>query len=689
MSIKNNKKNGEAESSSQMPAGDLEQYGVWVKAGPETVEEDAFTNDDFELSDLSDSTADLTAEEENLLGSLEENSPEDSGDLSFDSEDDFSFPDIEDLKLEDTKQEDAESSIINDSGDDFSFPDIEDIQENASTSLSLSALEEDLSLPEEEALTTDSAEQSEAPEESAAAESMDLDFTLDEEAFGEDNSEDFNDIAAVEQEMSAPPAEKPEEEEEKAPETEKAPPAAPPPAAQPSQDSVNILSKIEEELASIKAELAELKKELSGLRSVPSVSSGAAETDAHHKNPAADSGFFADDEDEDETIALTGDELDNILSTADITEANGEPDVLPDDIDFNFGAEASEASADAGISDDELTIDFGPAPETETAGISLDAGEDAEESAPFEEIEESEEINIDLDEQEDSAAFEESAGTEDISAQDEEPALSADEIDNFEFEGAEEEDLGVEISEPEDIISAPPESPVVFEEEDIISLDDVPAAAETIPLTTPEEQAIIDEYNRELDNFGSEELHVGEDVLADGETPALVFERNLETGEAQEKEISEKIPLDDSALNEYAEGEETGAEFDLDSLQESETAEISDTEAEAEEETPPAFEEELAEIEIEAPAPAEAPEEKAATSPERTRKAKKEPPKKSAEEEETAGTEFPETIKDEIKSVLKYMDQLLESLPEDKIQEFAQSEHFDVYRRLFEELGLE
>jgi len=34
------------------------------------------------------------------------------------------------------------------------------------------------------------------------------------------------------------------------------------------------------------------------------------------------------------------------------------------------------------------------------------------------------------------------------------------------------------------------------------------------------------------------------------------------------------------------------------------------------------------------------------------------------------------------------MDQLLESLPEDKIREFAKSEHFDVYKKLFEELGI-
>ena len=51
--------------------------------------------------------------------------------------------------------------------------------------------------------------------------------------------------------------------------------------------------------------------------------------------------------------------------------------------------------------------------------------------------------------------------------------------------------------------------------------------------------------------------------------------------------------------------------------------------------------------------------------------------------------ELPERLKDEIRSVLSYMDQLLDTLPDDKIEEFAQSEHFAVYKRMFEELGLE
>ena len=52
-------------------------------------------------------------------------------------------------------------------------------------------------------------------------------------------------------------------------------------------------------------------------------------------------------------------------------------------------------------------------------------------------------------------------------------------------------------------------------------------------------------------------------------------------------------------------------------------------------------------------------------------------------------TPIPENLKGELRSVLNYMDKLLDSLPEEKIQEFAASDHFKVYKRLFEELGLE
>jgi hypothetical protein len=52
------------------------------------------------------------------------------------------------------------------------------------------------------------------------------------------------------------------------------------------------------------------------------------------------------------------------------------------------------------------------------------------------------------------------------------------------------------------------------------------------------------------------------------------------------------------------------------------------------------------------------------------------------------GTDIPVTLKNELRTVLSYMDQLLESLPEEKIEEFAKSEYFDSYKKLFKELGL-
>ncbi|MDR1956057.1 MAG: hypothetical protein LBQ30_04310, partial [Treponema sp.] len=46
----------------------------------------------------------------------------------------------------------------------------------------------------------------------------------------------------------------------------------------------------------------------------------------------------------------------------------------------------------------------------------------------------------------------------------------------------------------------------------------------------------------------------------------------------------------------------------------------------------------------------------------------------------------PFNLKQEVKNVLLFMDQILESLPEDKIGEFAESNHFITYKNLFTEL---
>src|SRR6056297_3748162 len=79
---------------------DLEEYGVWVKAGPEDVDENEGESL-FGLADLDEEEGEttLTSEEEDLLADLEESEPEaeDAGSIeSLDLEaDDLSLDDLD------------------------------------------------------------------------------------------------------------------------------------------------------------------------------------------------------------------------------------------------------------------------------------------------------------------------------------------------------------------------------------------------------------------------------------------------------------------------------------------------------------------------------------------------------------------------------------------------------------------
>jgi hypothetical protein len=50
--------------------------------------------------------------------------------------------------------------------------------------------------------------------------------------------------------------------------------------------------------------------------------------------------------------------------------------------------------------------------------------------------------------------------------------------------------------------------------------------------------------------------------------------------------------------------------------------------------------------------------------------------------------QIPSELKTELKNILSYMDQILESLPEEKFEELAKSEYFGSYKKLFNRLGL-
>jgi pilus assembly protein FimV len=276
----------------------LEQYGVWVKVKPRDVTAPVL-DESFELSDLEapksgagaraggqasaafggsqdisfrGGESALTAEEEKLLDELETELEPDTSVPAV------SVPDEEPLLA------------------DSELPDIESAARTGSSDLELAG-GEDEELPElEEDLGSSPSRSS-----SRSSEPAEVEVTLSEDVAEE---ESFDDLAALETELASV--------------TTKTRGAAGASAAfAASQNasfgpggSAEILARIEDELKSIRADLTQLRTDLSGLRKSAAASDGKGSS----AEAGVKGGFL--DEDEDETIALTGDELDNILNTA-------------------------------------------------------------------------------------------------------------------------------------------------------------------------------------------------------------------------------------------------------------------------------------------------------------------------------------------------------------------------------------
>ena len=419
------------------------------------------------------------------------------------------------------------------------------------------------------------------------------------------------------------------------------------------RDESSVLVNIEKELLSIKNELNELKQELATLRSG---GGAAAEQRKSQEDSSEDmelslgtptgekGGFFEDEEDEDETIALTGDELDHILDTAEFTEQRGQPTEY-EDLDLRLddslspgaggkataageevargeaaGEEVASTAEETGTPIEEITL------EDMTGESALEELEPEEEDQETEGSNELEELDLDLggDEEEEVAEAPQEAPSEPTAEPSSDEELSVEFDDLTGSTGGNDVDALANLD-------------VDSELADIEELTDEPNAEEGEPDTSE-----IDSI--EIDLPGDEEDEA-ESGFAGADTAVEDFEPEL--GEPV-LEIPEEGDAEDEA-------EELGGyEFDLE--------EELEPEDEEEAETAPAESE---------PTPTQTAAGTAASST------------------GSEAGELPENLKQEIRSVLSYMDQLLESLPEEKIQEFARSEHFEVYKRLFEELGLE
>ncbi|MCX7028887.1 MAG: hypothetical protein NTU62_02060 [Spirochaetes bacterium] len=389
-----------------------------------------------------------------------------------------------------------------------------------------------------------------------------------------------------------------------------------------------ILSRIERELRSIRSDLSALKKELADLRR-PGAGMAPDSTEAGPK-----AGFF--EEEEDDTIALTGDELDNILNTADITEEAAEAPAAEADL-----AEVGDAGT---LSDRGDILDY---EEPAAAAESI--------AEPVEELEAVTDLELELP---DSAPVElmlDDAGA--TSAETGElPTLDLEGIP--EIEGAGEAELE--------------ELPA---EEDTIADADLVADLEEIPGTPgPKPQSTFPEVDlKELaatQDTGHESILSMDDLAASdlAELEAVAEDSAPAAGASIEIDFEQAAAPAEAGTG-VEEVETLEAVEDLEDLEE-----VAET-LEAVEDL-----EEVAETLEEAPAV-----EEPVRKPEPPRPARQTEPAPAAGQTLVMN----ESLKKDLRNVLGVIDELLDALPEKKIREFAKSEHFAVYKKLFEDLGLD
>ena len=404
---------------------------------------------------------------------------------------------------------------------------------------------------------------------------------------------------------------------------------------------VSDLSGLKDEINALKNDLAELKEK----NTLDNISSGQNDGEQPAENeielpvqsePAEEPGGFFNSDEEDDTIALSGDELSNIVSNADFTEETAEPDTQYDEsteetvteeqpeqeLPEDFSADFSNDTPFGGIEDTVIPD------EEPDSGLSMDINEEILEEPNLDDIE----TNADIPEEIEIPKVDDIAET-----QDEEPTLddilvessSTDFMDSVTDSTNMQPDI--EITEPVEPELAEEEAAITKEEADDITSE---YSADTAENTEP----VLDEDTAlELPEESSSDAENTAEESTDDIFNETAIEDAQHTQDAMMNDIMNEAPSVDNALSEE----------NVDYLSKDNTV-LSDDEAA------------VAESE----------------------------PEPSAETEQTDTSDLPSDIKEDVKSVLLYMDQLLENLPEDKIMEFAKSEQFTTYKKLFNELGL-
>ena len=397
--------------------------------------------------------------------------------------------------------------------------------------------------------------------------------------------------------------------------------------------ATELLMKIADEISDLKTELTNLKAGLA-LNSNVSGKTSEKENLPYQEEKAAEpesSGFFSDD-DTDETIALTGDELNNILITADFTEEQNAEEA---------GGEHSEASEEYEVPP-VLTKDIVPGIEE---SVMSDPAFEASITEP------------DTKKAPDAAVIPEAKG---------EKALAADPVFNV---------------EPVPITSLP---------EDLSYLDDESEVAENgagmidgveVHHNTVKEGEPVEEAETAEDETAFEDISIEAFDIPDEQEIALPPQDTLAKAEQSDPSgdtarTIHELQTDEDFTNPFDNGSDDSAvelkeEIIEQPFKAEEPAHASPSENSADETLTL---DDIPELEPE--------EETAAPSKQQ------ETLLQAATRKREQTVSIPLELKNEIKSVLAYMDQLLEALPEQKIEEFAKSDYFETYKHLFEELGI-
>jgi hypothetical protein len=684
------------ENVSMDDANEISIDDVQLEATEQTIEMDNTTSDSVtEIPTEDEFTANITEENSfisddlEISPTLEEPVIEDSVSEELETEPTIEFnTEVEEPIIEDSASEELETEPSIEDTIDESFVEplmedsIDDISENEELTMETSL--EDDTLDASFNTTEEIEEQETGVEEpmdnipSSEDNLLDMDFA--EDSLEETSEEENNDITKDSIEEQGDTMNEINENSQI--------------TAQPDNTANAILEKIATEISNLRSEITTLRSEFNSLKT-GSVVENEIEDENLETAEEESSGFFTDDN-EDETISLSGDELNNILNNADFTEEQSD--------DSAEEVDNTETEEDEIIEPEEDSEETVVEEENTEEVISNPIGDATElTDSDLDTIDEYEEDN-----------FAEDSEVSDFADEDlKEPELHELQMDN-DFEENDEEELEEEIDIPKDeeVIEEP-------ESNDFIdSINEVePTISETLTEDRlkyledlageekeeePAEEVENEIVEPEVEDTVMEEPATDEENTEDSEFEEPVVEENEEESQIEEpvEETAEIIEEEDEEAeqNEPTEDVFNSPQWD----NEVPTVEnvIAETEEEIEEVSEPVEEvsepveeesNEVVETEIEQTIEEE-PEVEDVTEEDVTEQQISQPEVSEAKTEVVSPTPSVQgataKIQDDIKSVLVYMDQLLENLPEVKIEEFAKSEHFDTYKKLFNELGI-